>query len=483
MVLGHIARGPYVRLPLSSVIALAVAGLVFGSATARAETLNQALASAYEYNPQLDAERARLRATDEEVTRARSGFRPVITGNADINYQYNRQRSTIPAIGTNEQEIKPKGYSIDAVQPIFSGFRVINAVNEQEANVRAGRETLRAVEQDVLLQAVTAFMDVVRDQAIVRLRENNVNVLSRELKATEDRFAVGEVTRTDVAQAQAREVPVISVNARMSDRSFKRSMRFNWALRPLAAGITRILCAAKRDEQRFKALGFPPERLQTTGNLKLDVNIPLLDDAAKAALRRELGLPPGGLVLLGSSTWPGEETALLTALKAARERGLQVSLLLVPRHAERREELRALLEKSGLGFHFRSAGAAPGPGDVAVGDTTGELRKFTQLADLVFTGKSLAPHDGGQTPVEAAVLGKPVLHGPRMTNFRDIIRSLTEAGAVRKVETHSELITAAVELLQETAQREKLAAAAREWSEANRGATGRTLAVIRAQLG
>ncbi|HEY0864892.1 MAG TPA: glycosyltransferase N-terminal domain-containing protein [Lacunisphaera sp.] len=292
----------------------------------------------------------------------------------------------------------------------------------------------------------------------------------------------GERWPEHVAQARARGVPVISVNARMSDRSFKRSMRFKWALRPLAAGITRVLCAAKRDEQRFKALGFPPDRLQTTGNLKLDVNIPRLADADKTALRRELGLG-AGLVLLGSSTWPGEETALLTALKAARERGLQVSLLLVPRHAERREELRGLLEKSGLGFHFRSAGAAPGPVDVAVGDTTGELRRFTQLADLVFTGKSLAPHDGGQTPVEAAVLGKPVLHGPRMTNFRDIIRSLTEAGAVRKVETHSELITAAVELLQDTAQREKLAAAAREWSEANRGATERTLAVIRAQLG
>lgn len=292
----------------------------------------------------------------------------------------------------------------------------------------------------------------------------------------------GERWPEHVAQAQARGVPVTSVNARMSDRSFKRSMRFNWALRPLAAGITRVLCAAKRDEQRFKALGFPPDRLQTTGNLKLDVNIPLLADADKAMLRRELGLGVG-LVLLGSSTWPGEETALLTALKAARERGLKVSLLLVPRHAERREELRGLLEKSGLSFHFRSAGGASGQVDVAVGDTTGELRKFTQLADLVFTGKSLAPHDGGQTPVEAAVLGKPVLHGPRMTNFRDIIRTLTEAGAVRKVETHSELIAAAAELLQDTVQREKLAAAARDWSEANRGATERTLAVIRAQLG
>ena len=137
---------------------------------------------------------------------------------------------------------------------------------------------------------------------------------------------------------------------------------------------------------------------------------------------------------------------------------------------------------SGLVIAGVSAGAAPGPVDVAVGDTTGELRKFTQLADLVFTGKSLAPHDGGQTPVEAAVLGKPVLHGPRMTNFRDIIRTLTEAGAVRKVETHSELITAATELLQDTMQRGRLATAAKAWHEENRGATERTLSVIRAQL-
>mgnify|MGYP001614925314 CR=1 FL=1 len=291
----------------------------------------------------------------------------------------------------------------------------------------------------------------------------------------------GERWPEHVRQAQARRVPVISVNARLSDRSFRRSLRFQWALRPLAAGLTRVLCASRRDEQRFRSLGFAPDRLQTTGNLKLDVTIPLLAENERVGLRRELGLGTG-LVLLGSSTWPGEETVLLTALKTARERGLKVSLLLVPRHAERREELRGLLEKSGLSFHFRSTGAAAGTVDVAVGDTTGELRKFTQLADLVFTGKSLAPHDGGQTPVEAAVLGKPVLHGPRMTNFRDIIRTLTEAGAVRKVETHSELISVAVELLQDTIQRGRLAVAAKAWHEENRGATERTLWVIRAQL-
>jgi len=282
-------------------------------------------------------------------------------------------------------------------------------------------------------------------------------------------------------QAYRRRVPAISVNARMSDRSFRRSMQFRWLLVALSRGVTKILCASRRDEQRFRSIGYNGDRLQTTGNLKMDVTIPLLGNAEREQLKRDLGLG-SGRILLGSSTWPGEEEAMLVALKTAREKGLPASLLLVPRHAERREELRGLLEKSGLKFHFRSEGAAAGEVDVAVGDTTGELRKFTQLADVAFTGKSLAPHDGGQTPVEAAVLGKAVLHGPHMTNFREIIRSLTEAGAVRKVETHEELAAVAVELLLDEAQRNRLAEAGREWGEANRGATERTLAVIRAEL-
>lgn len=292
----------------------------------------------------------------------------------------------------------------------------------------------------------------------------------------------GERWPEHMHQAARRGVPVVSVNARLSDRSFQRSVRFGFAVLALSRGLTRILCASTGDEQRFRAIGFPAAKLRTTGNLKLDVDIPALPEAEVGQLRRDLGLG-AGLVLLGSSTWPGEEMALIAALKTAREKGLRVSLLLVPRHAERREELRALLEKSGFSFHFRSAGAAPGCVDVAVGDTTGELRKFTQLADLVFVGKSLAPHDGGQTPVEAAILEKPVIHGPRMTNFREIIRGLTEAGAVRKVETHGELISATVELLQSEEQRRRLSAAAHTWHEANRGATERTLAVIRAELG
>jgi outer membrane protein len=173
---------------------------------AAAETLQEALAATYGYNPRLDAQRAFQRATDEDVARAMSGYRPTITGNADLGIA--RQDSRPSALG--DGWTKPRGYGVDLVQPLFRGFRTYNAVNEAEANVRAQREVLRDVERIVLLQAVTAYMDVVRDQELVRLNENNVNVLSRELKAAQDRFAVGEVTRTDVAQAEARRADAVS---------------------------------------------------------------------------------------------------------------------------------------------------------------------------------------------------------------------------------------------------------------------------------
>ena len=171
-----------------------------------AESLNQALSATYQYNPQIDAQRARLRATDEQVAIAMSGYRPKINANGDINWQHQTNRPFSIADGVT----RPAGYSVDLVQPIFTGLQTTNAVRAAEATVRAGRQTLRDTERTVFLQAVTAYMDVVRDQAIVKLQENNVQVLSRELKATQDRFAVGEVTKTDVAQAEARRAGAVS---------------------------------------------------------------------------------------------------------------------------------------------------------------------------------------------------------------------------------------------------------------------------------
>ncbi len=187
-------------------------------------TLDQALASAYEYSPRIDAERARLRATDEEVPIAQSGYRPDIGATADYGY-----RSTNTNPGTTDER-KPRGYGVSLTQPVFRGFQVTNAVSQAESLVRSGREALRAVEQEILLEAVTAFMDVVRDQAIIRLNENNLKVLSEELQATQDRFAVGEVTRTDVAQSEARRADALAqldqarANLQTSRAGFERTV-------------------------------------------------------------------------------------------------------------------------------------------------------------------------------------------------------------------------------------------------------------------
>lgn len=210
------------RLPSTVAFAALICFAYLDSAAS--QTLNEALAATYKSNPRIDADRARQRAQDEEVARANSGYRPSVTSSADIGYQRSDTRPPSEANG----ETHPKGYSVTASQPIFNGFRTLNQVRQAEALVRAGREALRVTEQVVLLEAVTSYMDVVRDQAIVRLRESNVNVLTRELRATQDRFSVGEVTRTDVAQAEARravsvsELDLARANLRTSRATFER---------------------------------------------------------------------------------------------------------------------------------------------------------------------------------------------------------------------------------------------------------------------
>ena len=292
----------------------------------------------------------------------------------------------------------------------------------------------------------------------------------------------GERWPEHMHQAAKRGVPVLCINARLSDRSFRRMKMISSAARLMLDDITRLLPCSAQDEARFRELGVPGDKIFTTGNIKLDVNIPPLSEPDRARLRRELGLP-AGLVLLGSSTWPGEAEALLDALRLTRERGVRCSLLVVPRHAERRTELERLLQKGAWKYHLRSRGPASGEVDVAIGDTTGELRNLTQLADLVFVGKSLPPHTEGQTPVEAAALEKPIVFGPGMSNFRLIARDLAGRGAAIEVRDAAELAAVVQELFRDATRREKLAAAAAQWHRDNSGALERTLKVIREELG
>lgn len=292
----------------------------------------------------------------------------------------------------------------------------------------------------------------------------------------------GERWPEHLRQAASLGVPVVCVNARISDRGLRRMRRFGVVTRSLFGGVTLWLPGTRQDAERLLALGFSRETVRSLGNLKLDLVIETLADAEKENLRHELGLEAGP-VLLGSSTWPGEEKILLEVWRRLRTDGVNVHLLLVPRHAERRGDIEALLSAEGVRFHLRSRGKAPGPVEVAVGDTTGELRKLTQLADVVFVGKSLPPHHEGQTPVESATLGKCILFGPEMSNFRDISKELIGVGAAKSVRDGAELTAAARALLQDQSLRVRMATAARDWQRSNQGAVARTVEAIVALLG
>ena len=212
----------FLRLIPRSVCA-AFAMAIAGSIPARAETLEAALADVYDGNPALMAERARLRATDEELAKAQSGYRPSIGINADYGAASqlsgvndpNLSSGLNPTLGQILQnragfkrydgEIHPGGFSVSMSQPLFEGFRTANAVKAADASIMAARESLREVEQKTLLDAIKTYMDVLRDSAAMTLRQHSLQLLSSEANATQERFAAGESTRTDVAQARSRE--------------------------------------------------------------------------------------------------------------------------------------------------------------------------------------------------------------------------------------------------------------------------------------
>jgi outer membrane protein len=175
-----------------------VAALMAG--TASADTLREALVSSYNTNPTLTAQRESQKATDATVAIASAAGRPQISGTAGLNRDLTR-RGLLDTGGSRGPTLSA---GVDLSVPLYSGGAVKNSVRAAETRVEAGRATLRAVEGDVFTRAVAAYMDVIRDRAIVELNQNNVKVLETNLQATQDRFQIGDLTRTDVAQSEAR---------------------------------------------------------------------------------------------------------------------------------------------------------------------------------------------------------------------------------------------------------------------------------------
>jgi 3-deoxy-D-manno-octulosonic-acid transferase len=285
-------------------------------------------------------------------------------------------------------------------------------------------------------------------------------------------------------RAYQMEIPVFLVNARLSDRSYRRYKRFGFLFRPLFAGLAGVGCQNEHDAQRLQALGVPPEAIHLVGNLKYDAAA-RLDERRLLdvpALLQKLGVQKSTPLLIGASTHPGEEAILVDCLRRLKTRFPELFLILVPRHFERGKEVGRELQSKGVKFVYRSeltghSKYEPGEIECLLVNTTGELKYFYQHGDVIFVGKSLAA-EGGQNPIEPAALGKAIVFGPNMQNFDVIAKAFVERGGAIQVKDATGLETAIAELLKHPERRDVLGQHALRVVQENLGAIDRTVNMI-----
>jgi 3-deoxy-D-manno-octulosonic-acid transferase len=280
-----------------------------------------------------------------------------------------------------------------------------------------------------------------------------------------------------IIQSAERGIPLVLVNARLSERSY---LRWRKAPATIAALLERFdLCLAQstHDAERYAELGAP--RVSMTGNLKLDVPAPPADADNLAEIQDAVAGRP---IVVAASTHPGEEAAVIDAHCRLRHSFGGLLTIVVPRHPERGPGIHSIAEAAGIRAVMRSRGYLPNyRTEVYVADTIGELGLMYRLAPIVFMGGSLVRH-GGQNPIEAAKLGAAILHGPHVWNFADIYSALDAARGAEEVADTGRLAVRIGAWLTDARLRDDVAEAALRTVEVLGGALDRTLAAIEPYL-
>ncbi|MDP1742765.1 MAG: 3-deoxy-D-manno-octulosonic acid transferase [Polaromonas sp.] len=301
-----------------------------------------------------------------------------------------------------------------------------------------------------------------------------------------------EVWPNTVAFARARGVPLALVNARLSAKSLQQALRMAPLSKPAYAALAAVYAQSEGDADRLCLLGAPVQGV--FGNLKFDA----APDAAQQLLGRQWRQALGRPVLMLASSREGEEDdflkqiralALSAPAQAATEKiadygaaGLRAAvdfqILIVPRHPQRFDEVRALVEQHGLSVSRRSSwGAAPLPADVWLGDSLGEMALYYALSDVALLGGSYAPL-GGQNLIEAAAGGCPVIMGPHTFNFAEVAELAEAAGAARRVQDMAEAVRSARAMLSRPAAQQAAAAAGLQFAAQHRGAAASTVQAL-----
>ncbi len=277
----------------------------------------------------------------------------------------------------------------------------------------------------------------------------------------------------------AQDVPILIVNGRVSARAFRRYLWVKPILRGMLRSVRLYLMQSKTDAERVIAMGAPPDRVRVMGSLKWDAShVGQPDPSGVSALRQTLRLEASQPVIVAGSTHRGEEEALLDAFARLCGHLDTARLILAPRHIERIDEVDALVRRQGLSVARASTMAAePSAWDVLLVDVMGQLPNYYALASVVFVGGSLIPH-GGQNPIEPAGLGKPILFGPHMHNFSDIVQQLLAGRGARQLTGPDELMAALLEMLTNRAGTEAMGRRALQVTREARGVAQRTLAAL-----
>lgn len=285
--------------------------------------------------------------------------------------------------------------------------------------------------------------------------------------------AESELWPNIILDLERRGVPLVLLNGRLSERSYRRWRRMPVVARALLSRFALCLAQTPADAERLRDLG--ARRVAAIGNLKFDARPPPADPRAVAHLQAAVAGRP---VWVAASTHPGEEELVVAAHRALESRFPNLLTIVAPRHARRGADIAALAVETGLAPARRSEGAEPDrETNLYVADTSGELGLFYRLSSLVLVGGSLVPH-GGQNPIEPAKLGAAILHGPHVHNFADIYAAIDRAGGALPVADGERLTRALADLLPDTGLQREMARAAAEAVEGLGGAVERTMRAI-----
>ena len=277
-----------------------------------------------------------------------------------------------------------------------------------------------------------------------------------------------------IHECARRSIPIVYVNARLSERSAAGYLRFRRLFGPALARVNAVAAQTREDAARLVAAGARADGVVVTGNTKLDVAMPAATRESGRLLRHQVGA--NRRVWIAASTHEGEEERVLDAFSRVRREVSACRLILVPRHIDRAPRIASLVRRRGYSVSLRTAGFDAGS-DVLLGDTFGELPVLYAASDLAFVGGSLVDI-GGHNLLEPAMLGVPALTGPYTRNFSELAASLQAVGAVRRVHGVEDLARAVIELLADPNRRHRMGEQGRDFVLSNRGARDRTLAVI-----